>query len=384
MKKTLYFFLLLFTTIFISCKDTEDESIASVQGDQDQDYTTDSINDNYRYQIPVIFHVLYANANDTNQYVPYKRIKEILQNVNKLWKGGYYDYKSLGLSQDMGVDFVLASTDENGKALAQPGVEYIKYTGSYPIDAETFMTTSGNRKYMWEPNEFLNVMLYNFKHDDESGNTLLGISHLPYTIKDNNELEGLTTTSKYPLSKNNLNFCYCSSINSLYQSRKYEDNRYSYYQTNSVSFCGNDINNTLAHELGHYLGLFHVFAEKRTDDESAAIDSCADTDFCEDTPSYNFIEYQEYLSSLSIYKTYTMNQIAWRSNCKTSTHYDATNIMDYWVCYANVFTQQQRERVRHVLYYSPLIPGPKKNGACGSSTRSVDDNYLLPKARIEK
>ena len=32
------------------------------------------------------------------------------------------------------------------------------------------------------------------------------------------------------------------------------------------------------------------------------------------------------------------------------------NIMDYAISYSNQFTQNQRERIRHVLSYSPLIP----------------------------
>ncbi|MGV4509066.1 hypothetical protein ACQ1Q1_11855, partial [Ornithobacterium rhinotracheale] len=35
------------------------------------------------------------------------------------------------------------------------------------------------------------------------------------------------------------------------------------------------------------------------------------------------------------------------------------NIMDYDYCYKNQFTQDQKEIVRHVLTYSPFIPGPK-------------------------
>ena len=64
---------------------------------------------------------------------------------------------------------------------------------------------------------------------------------------------------------------------------------YPYWNINSNI---HDISVTIAHEMGHYLGLHHCFTENENGDMG---DSCADTDFCEDTPSYNRIEYQDTL-----------------------------------------------------------------------------------------
>lgn len=369
---------------FLSCSTDEGTSIpASVIGDQDEDSTTETINDSYRYQLPIIFHVLYNNAKDTNQYVSYKRIKEILKNVNGLWKGGYYDYSEYGLTQDMGVDFVLADVDEDGNALSQPGVEYIKYSGSYPIDPETFMSDKSMKKYMWEPCEYINVMLYNFKTTASDTTIMLGISHLPYTLTGDTQLAGLTTTSRYPLSKSNLTFCYCSSINSSFQSRGYEGNRYSYYTNNNknVYFKATDISSTIAHELGHYLGLFHVFAE---DGDSKAINSSDDTDYCDDTESYNYFEYQTFLKKKTAMSDFTMEEGTWRYDGVRNKTYNATNMMDYWVCFCNRFTTNQRERVRNILYYSPLIPGPKKLDSSGTAITRAADDYILPQTRAIK
>ena len=47
--------------------------------------------------------------------------------------------------------------------------------------------------------------------------------------------------------------------------------------------------------------------------------------------------------------------------------------MDYAFTYANEFTPDQRTRIRHVLMYSPLIPGHKKGQ---SGTRSVIEGPL--------
>lgn len=45
----------------------------------------------------------------------------------------------------------------------------------------------------------------------------------------------------------------------------------------------------------------------------------------------------------------------------TGDTWSSINLMDYSMSLNYQFTAQQRERIRQVLYYSPLIPGPKKS-----------------------
>lgn len=52
------------------------------------------------------------------------------------------------------------------------------------------------------------------------------------------------------------------------------------------------------------------------------------------------------------------------------------NIMDYSVSYSNQFTQDQCNRIRHVLTYSPLIPGPKKEQA--NTRAAIGEVLKLP------
>lgn len=44
----------------------------------------------------------------------------------------------------------------------------------------------------------------------------------------------------------------------------------------------------------------------------------------------------------------------------TDQTFTSHNIMDYAYSYSDQFSHDQRNRIRHVLTYSPLIPGPKK------------------------
>ena len=55
--------------------------------------------------------------------------------------------------------------------------------------------------------------------------------------------------------------------------------------------------------------------------------------------------------------------------------------MDYSVSYSDRFTDDQRDRIRHVLTYSPLIPGPKKGV---TKTRSATATPLDLPIRVIK
>jgi hypothetical protein len=113
-----------------------------------------------------------------------------------------------------------------------------------------------------------------------------------------------------------------------------------------------------------------VFAEDRN---NGVVDSCIDSDYCQDTPSYNKKQYDE--ETLNAFKNITLerlNKLFQRKDCSGKV-YEATNIMDYAFCYSYAFTPNQQYRMRQVLYYSPLIPGPKKT----TTTRSVAPDKVL-------
>ena len=378
MKKLAYILIVLLATGFYACSEDNDEGNGSttVPVDQDEDETTATIDDNYTYKLPVIFHVLYNDEKDATQYIPATRLAAILTHVNEIYRGNVYGLE-FGTSEEMKIQFVLATHDESGNKLATPGVEYVKWTGTWPIDPMEFMgNNKDNVKYIWEPNEYINVMLYHFAAETE-GETL-GISHLPYTLEGVNEIDGLVSleAAKANMIKKNLSFAYCSSINSKYANKNadgsyYESDRYTnashkmFEKGVTAQQISRDINVTLAHELGHYLGLLHVFSETAAGEEgSETVDDCEDTDYCEDTPSYNRPEYLRgvaaYLNSIQEGEAVSAKRLMARSNCAGDDYYSA-NIMDYAYSYGFKISADQKSRTRRVLYDSPLIPGPKKH-----------------------
>lgn len=363
---------------------------ADFYSDNEQDRDADVITgDDYVYHLPVIFHVLYQDANATNangdksQYIPYSRLKALLDNVNDLYEGALYGYNSQeGASENIHVKFEMALYDENGKKLSTPGVEYIHYNGEYPIDCDTFMKTKKKKgKIIWDPNEYINVMVYNIKNT-QTNTITLGISNMPYRANGYPALEGLEDGGNSSLmSKSNLSFEYCLSLNSSFiydESTRYTDPEHG-NGTDGYQYISTDANVTLAHELGHYLGLHHVFAEQKGSDGLEPADNCTDTDYCSDTKSYNKVAYDDWKSKYILAhqekKDYDMKELIKRSNDQGVT-WNSDNFMDYAICLSYRFTPEQKNRIRQVLYYSPLIPGPKKNRNSDKQTRANDDEII--------
>lgn len=50
--------------------------------------------------------------------------------------------------------------------------------------------------------------------------------------------------------------------------------------------------------------------------------------------------------------------------------------MDYAIGYGFRLSPDQKRRIRQVLYYSPLIPGPKKNRSASRTAKEESDEVL--------
>ena len=278
----------------------------------------------------VIFHLFYADETDSLQNASGEFFTKMIDECNRLYNTGTN-------SIPMNLKLVAATEDPAGNPLAEPGIERILKTPAAVMSCEDFMAQSNTsfNSFVWDLNKYINVFVYTFKEK-----TTAGISHLPYTPRENT-LPGLTANNHY--FSNMPSYTHCISINNTYIT---EDNIYV----------------TLAHELGHYLGLFHVFSEQ----------GCNETDYCEDTPNYDRNTYTEWLNTLS--KPYTQ-EVFTRNGCEGES-FISTNIMDYFHSYQNRFTANQYSRVRHVLENSPLIPGPKN-----IITTKVAREDIVPAAR---
>ncbi|HJD94534.1 MAG TPA: zinc-dependent metalloproteinase lipoprotein [Bacteroides togonis] len=314
------------------------------------------------YRIPVIFHVLYKDKNDQHQYISDDRIKQVLNKVNQYYKG-----KTVATGgdagQDINLEFYLPENDEAGNQLETPGIEYIAWD-EMPIDCEAFMESKNSKilNMLWDMNKYINIMLYNFA--EVEGGTILGISHLPLSTQGKNYLEGLQAVDYTHMENSHLGYPHCVSINTLYFDQ----------DTQSNSYNSADANVTLAHELGHYLGLHHAFNESSEDIN-------ADSDYCLDTPPYNRSLYEQsvMIPAYQAWQASNFDMTALQpgflrtNSLNPEQTFTSYNLMDYEISHSDRFTLNQRERMRHVLEYSPLIPGPKRT----ASTRSVAPQGVL-------
>jgi zinc-dependent metalloproteinase lipoprotein len=303
----------------------------------------------YHYKLPVVFHVLYQSTYDSLQYVKRGWLNTIIAGVNKLYS-----------ANNINMEFELATYDPNGNTLDEAGVDRQQITQS-SLDFEKFMEgklfiNSKLVSMLWDLDKYVNIFLYKFKSDDPDYVTM-GITDLPYT-SSSHTLSGLQTGEYY--LTHSWDYPQCSSINSDY---------IYHYDANSNYYDVFDVAVTIAHELGHYIGLDHVFTEIGESD-------CSGDDYCDDTPNYNREEYEKWVSNY-LDKYYDANKttladVAIRTCCEDNSTFTARNIMDYEYCYSDKFTTNQNERMRYIMKYGLFIPGPKYDTTSASS-RSIND-----------
>lgn len=355
--------ILLPLLLFLGCEDSDSEKTPTKPGQPES----------YHYQLPVIFHALYKFPSDPEQYVTSKRIKEIITACNK-----YYQNR-LGInSVNMNLEFVLATEDPDGRPLPEPGINRIQVENPV-MDCEKFMFNKANLKYLWDVDKYINIMLYTFAQDEDSKGTILGISHIPYTIAPD-YLRGLRQIKGIP-THNSLLYPHCVSINNEFIYDEASDET-------KLRYNSTDVVPTLAHELGHYLGLFHAFSEEEGKDEGkAGISICKDTDYCDDTPTYDRDAYIKWMAGYIASKAgienmslQEFNKLLERRDCVKNTVSTPNNIMDYDISWVNRFTPNQRERIRYVLTHSPFIPGPK---VARTTTRTLTGPQELPARAIK-
>lgn len=326
MKKLLLGAVLALTTF--SCS-SDDEGWTG-GNEPDVEYATDAT----EYEIPVVFHVFYSQKRDSIEYVKEGHLPEVLAAVNRRFANCGVDLK---------LRFKLAETDPQGNPMSEPGVDRQKVRIA-TLNSTEFLKDSAYAKYMWDQTKYLNICLFK-----EKNKAVLGISSFPYTLHPDT-LAGMPKLMEMrPVSE--LDYPHCVYVNSQY-----------IYDFEPESYKTSEIVGSLCHEIAHYLGLRHAFGE---DPVTYSRDCDIDTDFCEDTPTYNKSKYDKYLLSNypynGVFTDELVEQLAWRTNSVTGEAFVSTNIMDYAVSYLNTLSPQQCERIRFILMRSPYVPGPKVN-----------------------
>ena len=363
------------------------------------------------YEIPLIFHVItnpediakkdaQNNDNDPNNdytKVNAESLQRLVEQVNLLYSGNPpypkammkgKEYNRAGLTNSR-IRFVLATKDPDGKRLSPSGITSHDMTERSLDPAAVMQDKKGGTYHSmsYPISRYINVYVFPFKPGKDVGQITLGISHMPYLVTEH-KLEGLGTWDRVIKGFDNYNHCIVLNYQQF-------ENRVK--ETQSISRIHESLTPaavTLAHELGHYLGLGHVFAEKKSEGETSALqltEECIDSDYVEDTPSYNRIAYNrvmsEQIAALESSQGSTaqsvLTSLLARDLCDGRFNQTSFNLMDYEVSYNDRFTPGQISRMRQVLYYSLTVPGDKLVSPTRSTLRSSDESAFGHPVAVE-
>lgn len=285
--------------------------------------------DTYDYHLPVVFHVMYHNKSDKKQNPDKSQFTKILDAVNKLYA-----------ANNMHIVFEMAKYDDEGEELEEPGI-IRKKVDFKEYDPHEFLKDEDYAEDVQNLKKFINIFVFCFaQSSDES--TTLGLTTLPivptaYPLK---YLVDTDAANEYAYLTTPYGVCINNEAIDEWQDEKTVNPKY--------------IVATVAHEIGHYIGLLHTFSEIE----------CEEDDGCEDTPISDYNNYIEYITDYiakqqAAGKKITIEEVAKRTDCKTGKEFIADNILDYAYTIGDVFTADQKKRTRHVLKYGALTPGPK-------------------------
>lgn len=285
--------------------------------------------DTYDYHLPVVFHVMYHNKSDKKQNPDKSQFTNILDAVNKLYA-----------ANNMHIVFEMAKYDDDGEELEEPGI-IRKKVDFKEYDPHEFLKDEDYAEDVQNLKKFINIFVFCFaQSSDES--TTLGLTTLPI-VPTAYPLEHLVDTdaaNEYAYLTTPYGVCINNEAIDEWQDEK---------TVNPIYIVA-----TVAHEIGHYIGLLHTFSEIE----------CEEDDGCEDTPISDYNNYIEYITDYiakqqAAGKKITIEEVAKRTDCKTGEEFIADNILDYAYTIGDVFTADQKKRTRHVLKYGALTPGPK-------------------------
>jgi hypothetical protein len=265
--------------------------------------------------IPVVVHVIYDGQpigtapNITDAQVQ-SQITVLNQDYSKLLGSPGYNTNPVGANTE--IQFVLAKQDPNGNptngidrvSLCQPSWSDVD------IDAIVKPAT------IWDSSLYMNMWSINF-----TDTSLLGYAQFP----DASGLDGLDASGG-PADTDGVVSSY-----SVFGSMTYDDGTFLLDATYNKG-------RTMTHEVGHWLGLRHIWGDG-TGDEAANSPDCTASDFCADTPQVGWEHY-----SCGTFDT-----------CPSDPGNDMPeNYMDYTedAC-MNIFTQNQKDRIRTIIDNAP-------------------------------
>jgi len=211
--------------------DAQEAKVARFEQEHPNGYQTRAV-----ITIPVVFHVVYANATEN---ISTLRLQEQLAVLNEDYRKVNSDVSNVpsawtSLAADCEVQFCMAARDPNG--VATTGIERISSSVSSWSTNDNVKHASSGGADAWNADAYLNIWICDL------GGGLLGYAQFP----------GLNPATDGVV----LDFAYTG-------------------KTGAISPY--NLGRTATHEVGHWLGLKHIWGDDGT--------SCTGSDLVSDTPS---------------------------------------------------------------------------------------------------
>ncbi|MCX8533786.1 M43 family zinc metalloprotease [Chryseobacterium luquanense] len=258
--------------------------------------------------IPVVVHVIHAGqAYGVAPNITDTQVQSQITVMNNDYRkaSGTPGFNTNPVGADIMIQFALAKVDPNGNPTN--GIDRVNL-------CYTSWTQAGVNSYVkprtiWDPTRYMNMWSVQF---GGSSSTLLGYAQFP----SNSGLAGLNTSGGLATTDGVV------ANYSTFGSSDYDDGTF-------ILGAPYDKGRTMTHEVGHFLGLRHIWG-----------DATCGTDYCADTPTAHTANYtcNEFIASCDNASVFEMVQ----------------NYMDYTndTC-MNIFTVNQKDRITAVMNNSP-------------------------------
>ncbi len=300
---------------------------------------------NTNYTIPVVFHIIHGGQGiGTFPNISQGQVNSQIKILNDDFAGVGLNASNISttnfsstLIANCNVNFCLAQKNTSGVTLAEPGIDRINYVSNGWSNPTTFTTSANFRNYIetvvkvntiWDPTRYLNIWIT----DVNSSVGLLGYATFP----SGSSLTGIPGGSTGTSTTDGV-WCWTKSIGDV-----------------GTLFAPYDYGRTATHEVGHWLGLRHIWGDA----------NCGD-DYCNDTPTQ-----QQANTGCPSYPTIT---------CGNGPNGDMfMNFMDYSndLC-LYMFTPDQRTRIQTAMASSPFRTQLTASSATLCSNPPITCSYTV-------
>ena len=211
------------------------------------------------------------------------------------------------VAADIEIEFVLAKQDPDGNPTS--GIDRVAFTQTSWAGRGNDIDLIVKPATIWDPTQYLNMWTLNISDD------ILGYAQFPEASGLSGLGSGGTAITDGVISSYDV-FGSSDISPSFLLASPYDKGR------------------TITHEIGHFLGLRHIWGDG-TGDEASNLPDCTATDYCADTPQVGW-------------EHYTCGNF---DTCTSAAGVDMVeNYMDYTndAC-MNIFTQNQKDRITVIM-----------------------------------